>query len=196
MPQSESSKLIAQAEAMARPCLVLKRDGDSVAALWGGEGVVTAPDPNHRHWLSIDCRFLPEGLGPDVGVLSVYTDEEDGESGFAVYDPQAVLPHALQRIDGQQGEPLFAHPARSLPPPDAFEDGHDDDAYVRHWQDQCPMYADDIVAVLGGWHFPWPDGDWESNRERPLLVWTLEESEPWVEVWGGGAAFQVTQRVT
>lgn len=192
-PASEVSARIAQAHALARASVLLKRDGDRFAAWWGGPGVVTAPDANHRHWLSIDCRFLPEGIGPDSGVLSVYTDEEDGESGFAVHDPQARLPRADSSADG---EPLYAHPSRSLPPPDAFEDGHDDDAYLAHWQDHCPMYADDIVAVLGGWHFPWPDGDWEQNRERSLLAWTLGESEPWVEVWGGGAAFQVMQRVT
>lgn len=192
-PGSEVSARIAQAHALARVSVLLKRDGDRFAAWWGGPGVVTAPDANHRHWLSIDCRFLPEGIGPDSGVLSVYTDEEDGESGFAVHDPQARLPRA---DSSSEGEPLYAHPSRSLPPPDAFEDGHDDDAYLAHWQDHCPMYADDIVAVLGGWHFPWPDGDWEQNRERSLLAWTLGESEPWVEVWGGGAAFQVMQRVT
>lgn len=194
MPQSAPSPLIGQAEALARDCVLLRREGDRFAALWGGPGVVTGPDPGQRHWLSIDCRFLPEGLGPDSGVLSIYSDEDDCVSGFAVHDPQASLP---SRADGPAGgERLYAHPARSLPPPDAFEDGEGDEAYLRHWQAQCPMYADAIVAVLGGWHFPWPEGDWEALRERPLLAWTLEDAEPWVEVWGGGAAYQVMQRVT
>jgi hypothetical protein len=48
------SALIAQADALARASVLLKRDGDRFAAWWGGPGVVTAPDANHRHWLSID----------------------------------------------------------------------------------------------------------------------------------------------
>jgi hypothetical protein len=31
--------------------------------------------------------------------------------------------------------------------------------------------------------------------DRPLLVWTFEESEPWVEVWGGDG-FEVKHRTT
>ena len=53
-----------------------------------------------------------------------------------------------------------------------------------------------VHAVLGGWHFPWPDGDWGELVERPLLAWTFEDSEPWVEVWGDGKGFQVKQRIT
>ena len=109
-------------------------------------------------------------------------------SGAATYDPSAVLPAAAER-------PLFAHSARTLPPPDALPGG-DDDGYVRKWQSNCPLYTGEAAAVLGGWHFPWPDGDWEELRDQPLLVWTLDESEPWVEVWGGPDGFRVIQRIT
>ncbi|HEY1377889.1 MAG TPA: hypothetical protein VGF55_13905 [Gemmataceae bacterium] len=93
------------------------------------------------------------------------------------------------------GRALYAHAARSLPPPDALL-ADDDEAYIRWWQLRCPLYTGEAVAVLGGWHFPWPDGDWAELRERPLLVWTLDESEPWVEVWGAADGFQVIQRIT
>ena len=120
-------------------------------------------------------------------------------------------------------QPLFAEPARSLPPIDAvfrfgseavhtwlrelgwqpdwgynsnFKDGAPVEDYERLYQSECPLYSGGAFAVLGGWHFPWPDGDWEELLSRPLLVWTLADSEPWVEVWDGADGMQVIQRIT
>jgi hypothetical protein len=63
-------------------------------------------------------------------------------------------------------------------------------------QSELPLYSGGAHAVLGGWHFPWPDGDWEELIDHPLLVWTFEDSEPWVEVWGNEDGFKVLQRIT
>src|SRR5262245_37094572 len=41
-----------------------------------------------------------------------------------------------------------------------------------------PLVFRNSVRVLGGWHFSWPDGDWADPVERPLLLWTFEDSEP------------------
>lgn len=186
----DDTERIAEAERLARDCVLLKRFGseDRLAGVWGGPGIVPAPDGPFRHWISIDCRFLPIGLGPSVGVMSVYTNVQDCVSGLVAYDSTASLVVS--------GEPaLYAWPARSIPPPDAMSDG-DDETYLRSWQGNCPLYTGEAAAVLGGWHFPWPDGDWEDLRDQPLLVWTLDESEPWVEVWGGTAGFRVIQRIT
>jgi hypothetical protein len=54
----------------------------------------------------------------------------------------------------------------------------------------------EAAAVLGGWHFPWPDGDWEERCGESLLAWTIEESEPWVEVWRAASGLRVVQRIT
>jgi hypothetical protein len=106
----------------------------------------------------------------------------------------AVTYHASRRLVATGGvKPLFAHPGESYPPPNLFSD---EEAYVRLWQSNCPMYTGEAAAVLGGWHFPWPDGGWEELRDTPLLLWTIDESEPWVEVWGGPGGFKVIQRVT
>lgn len=56
--------------------------------------------------------------------------------------------------------------------------------------------SEGIHAVLGGWHFPWPDGDWEELIDRRLIAWTLADSEAWVEVWDQGGAFRVIERIT
>jgi hypothetical protein len=108
-------ELIAEAERIARRCVLLRAQGstDSFAAVWGGPGIVPAPVGNYRHWLSIDCRFLPKGLGPTAGCLSVYANEEDCRSGVATLDPVGKLAASEKAI------PLFAHEARSLPPVDA-----------------------------------------------------------------------------
>ncbi len=179
-----------EVERLVRPCVLLGRTPapGGVAAIWGGPGVVPSPSTPARHWLSIDCRFLPAGLGPASGVLSIYTFHGGRERGAAVHDSRAVLPPVA---DGA----LYARPARSLPPPDTLP-GTETADYVRTWQAVCPLYTGEAAAVLGGWHFPWPDDDWEELRERPLLVWTLEESEPWVEVWGDGPGFQIIPRIT
>jgi hypothetical protein len=186
----EMSDLARTADRLARPCILLKWTGlpDQLAGVWGGPGIVPPPAGPFRHWLSIDCRFLPAGLGPSRGVLSVYSDEDDCVSGFAGHDPEARL-----AING--GRALYAHAGQSLPPPDALS-AEDDETYIRLWQSNCPMYTGEAVAVLGGWHFPWPDGDWEELRSQPFLIWTLEDSEPWVEVWGEPGRFRVMQRIT
>jgi hypothetical protein len=178
------------ADQLARPCVLLKYSGpaDGLAGVWGGPGIVPAPSGPFRHWISIDCRFLPPGLGPAVGILSVYTNEDDCVSGFAGHDPAV-------RLATTAGRALYAHPARSLPPPDALA-AESDEAYTRRWQSNCPLYTGEAAAVLGGWHFPWPDDDWSELQEQPLVVWTLDESEPWVEVWGEPDGFRVMQRIT
>jgi hypothetical protein len=180
--------LPATAQQLEKQCIYLKRTGTDLAAIWGGEGVVPPPPGPYRHWISVDSRYLPSGFGAN-GVLSVYTDEEDCETGITVFSQSATL-------DGHTGERLYAHAARSLPPPDASPDLNNK-AYTDQWMQDCPIYHDgDVVAVLGGWHFPWADGDWEELRERDLLVWTIHGSEPWVEVWRSREGITVMQRST
>ena len=182
--------LIAQEQQLARPCALLKRAGsaDQLAGVWAGDGVVSVNGGPYRHWLSIDCRFLPPDLGPREGVLSIYTNEDDCESGVTAFGADARIPHL-------SAQPIYAHPSISFPPPDALAGG-DDERYLRYWQTVCPMYTGDAVAVLGGWHFPWPDGDWEELRNHSLIAWTLDESEPWVEVWKTPNGYRVMQRIT
>jgi hypothetical protein len=183
-------KLKAKAEQIARPCVLLKHssaDGQ-LAGVWGGPGIVPSPDGPYRHWLSIDCRFLPQGHGPSSGVLSVYSNEEDCQSGTVAFEPTAS-------VSPGSGEPLVALAGISLPPPDAFPGGDTPD-YIRLWQSNCPLYTEEASAVLGGWHFPWPDGDWEERRKETFVLWTIEDSEPWVEVWKLPDRYRVMQRIT
>src|SRR6185436_5587440 len=116
-----------------------------------------------------------------------------------------------------------ATPARSLPPIDAvfrfgsaavhewlrsigwdpeweYNDNFPDrdvvDAYIRTYMDQLPFYSGGTHAVLGGWHFPWPDGDWSELLNSQLLVWTFEGGEPWLECWASEGRLRAIERIT
>jgi hypothetical protein len=211
---------------LSRPCVYLRDKGPKgdLGGVWGGPGILPAPKGEYQHWLSIDCRWYKEGphhyghkIGPPAGVMSVYTDEEGG--GLVVFDKKAKF------APKKGGKPLYAHPGRSLPPLDGifqlgspavkawlkenkwkpewqfnsnFKDKKPAQEYLKRYQDLCPLYGRSLEAhaVLGGWHFPWPDEDWADRVDQPLLVWTFEGSEPWVEVWGSGKKFEVVQRIT
>src|SRR5438552_3978219 len=50
---------------------------------------------------------------------------------------------------------------RQTPPNNNFAGASVVDEYERVWAKEYALSRqDDVYAVLGGWHFPWPDGDW------------------------------------
>lgn len=207
--------LIVEGQRLARPCIHLCPQGEpsNFAAVWWGPGQIPA---GGRHWLTIDCRFLPSGVGPSSGCLSIYTDEED-RFGKAVHDGSARLERT------REGRPLYAHPTISLPPLEAvflygsvavrewlarldwqpewgwngnFPDAEVADAYIEAQRVNMPIKGETVFAVQGGWHVPWPDGDWLELVNHPLVVLTLAEAEPWVEVFNMGDGFRVMQRIS
>jgi hypothetical protein len=113
--ETTGAELIAEGEQLAKPSVLLKASGsdDQFAGVWGGRGFVPAPTGQVRHWLTIDCRFLPVGLGPSTGCLSIYTNEEKSDSGLAQHSARAELRRS------KECQPLYAFPDRSLPPIDA-----------------------------------------------------------------------------
>ena len=85
--------------------------------------------------------------------------------------------------------------------PDAYNANFPDAApaasYEAYWQERHPLYAGGVHAIVGGWHFPWPDGDWAERLEDELLLWTLAEAEPWIELWRSAAGtLNVRERIT
>lgn len=189
------ANLIVEADALARPGTLLVPNGSGTpSAIWHGfrPGQPCVSVRRHGAW------------------LSVVPDRESGGEALLREDPPSP------------GVPLFAEPYRSLPPPDALfrfgssvveryltANGWDreeplsanfpDEAaheYERVWQENCPLYSDSAWAVCGGWHFPWPDGDFFERPGAELAVWTLRDSEPWVEVFEADGVFTVCQRIT
>ncbi|KAB8145636.1 hypothetical protein F8S13_00685 [Chloroflexia bacterium SDU3-3] len=189
---ADTRDLVEAGWVLTRPCVELYEAsvGDPAVALWGGAGAVAAPPGPYRHVISLDCVALAL---PQRGWLSVYVDTQSCGGGIVA---QGVAP----RPDAG-GVALCGMPARSFPPAEAL--GRDlspqeERAYARAYADLCPLYRDTApVAVVGGWHFPWPDGDWEDFASAALLVWTFRDAEPWVEAWAlPDGRFQVCQRIT
>jgi hypothetical protein len=210
-------QLIAEGRRLARPCSYLRTSGENFAAIWRGEGIIPCGDGSCRHWLTIDCRYIPEGEAQLSGCLSIYTNKDDCVSGIIAVDDTLPLP------DSTDGLKLFAHTSSSLPPLEAVfkfgssevgdwllshnwrpEWGYNDnfsdrtpvETYEREYQNQLPLFSGCAHAVLGGWHMAWPDGDWEELVDKRLIAWTFAESEPWVEVWEEKRRFCVIQRIT
>ncbi len=213
-------ELIQEGRRFARPCVTLDNGGTGEAvAVWGGAGTVPAPDGPYRHWLSVGCRFLPQRPLGLSGVFSIYSNEGDGETGVMAVDGSA----SISAIYG--GLLLFRRPALSLPPIDAvflygsaavqewlagnawrpgaayndkFPDRETARVYKNAWTNQCPLYQQRPPhAALGGWHMPWPEGDWPELSDKQLLAWTFKGAEPWVEAWADNEGqFAVIQRTS
>ena len=184
----------AEATRLARASTELKEGEGSPAAFWYGQRQAGQPL----------ITFAYQGSWLELHL--------EGDSGrvVCVRDPR------------QTGIPLVASRRDSLPPIDAvFRLGNSDvgaflaehgwqrdwpyNSNFRHdtprqyeklWMGQCPLYSNTVVAVMGGWHFPWPDGDWELLAEMELVLWVLRGAEPWVEVFRDGSNFVVKQRIT
>jgi hypothetical protein len=213
------NQLIEEGNRIARPCVHLVAQdsgGGNLAGVWKGPGIVPAPAGAYRHWLSVNCGFLPGQLSDLKGCLSIYTNEDDCGTGTVAFSASRSV--AVE----EGGVPLFARPTSSLPPIEAifkfgstsvqqwlaanqwqpdwgynpnFADAKTAELYVRTYQKLTPLYSGGAHAILGGWHFPWPDDDWDQLIDQILVAWTLHDSEPWVEVWYDGS-FRVKERIT
>lgn len=220
-----ADELIEEGRRLARPCVYLRDVGDGPAAAhWYPKDDAAwdaAETSGGMLWLTVDLSRVPGlSLPPDAArYLSVYTNEKDGDTGrveLASEWPAPAPPNAV---------PLFATDAAPLPPVDAvftrgsdavrdwlrqnnwppdepynanFKDYAVADAYDRAYQTEFPLFQEsDVYAILGGWHTPWPEGDWHDLLDQTLVVWTFADSEPWVEVWRDrDGSYSVIQRIT
>ena len=204
--------LIREAERIARPSLLLSEAASphGAVAWWGGAAAGAArgrPDDTLR--ISIDVSWLAARGYALRGVLRVSDVALRWNWRTPVHveqDPAAALAPVAGAV------PLTGREAASLPPFEALclyggapveswllsaglertdydraamlpEAG----AYQEHYQRHSPLHSSGIVAVLGGWHAMWPDDDYYLPREMRLVLWTLRDAEPWIEVFQRGA---------
>ncbi len=210
-------QLIKEGRKLQRPCVFLRPQGAGpVAAIWHERDDREIESTGHHCWLTVDARHIP-GLPSSVsGYISVFTDEVKCQGG------RVEVSRSWPKRGGTE---LFAHTASVLPPIDAvfargsetvgkwirshgwertdrYNDNFKDAAivleYERVWQREFPIYFEsDIHAVLGGWHFPMADDDWHGFLDEQLMVFTIRNSEPWVEAWRTRTGqFRVIQRIT
>ena len=199
--------LLAEGHDLARRCVYLRPAGNQFAAWWTPRGA-------SGFTLEVGSEVLPDGVWNGPGVLQVHLTGANATASFA--GGRTVQPM-------EEGLALHAHVAVSLPPAEALfmfgsprvqewlrsmewppEAGLNDNfparetvsLYEREFQAQLPLYSGSAHAVLGGWHFPWPDGDWQELLDAQLVLWTFAGAEPWVEVWLKDGRLSVMERVT
>jgi hypothetical protein len=201
----DAAELINVGEALARPCVYLRETGGEFAAIWSD-----GPRPA----LTFDSAWLPGLAWPTQGLFSLKAPDGHGQLTFV---PGASLSaHA-------EGRKLCATPGVSLPPVDGlfllgperiqawlrelgwppgagynanFPERSIVEAYEDRYQQELPFYTGGAHAVLGGWHFPWPDDDWRDLVSCRLLAWTFAGGEPWLEAWAVDGRFWARTRVT
>ncbi|MGE0045614.1 MAG: hypothetical protein AB7T08_07635 [Hyphomonadaceae bacterium] len=201
--------LIAEGRALERPCWFLSTDGrGKPVGVWH-----SSSKGETRRWLTVEASLFA-GIGSRyISVLSKSSD------GGAV----ELLDHLPESNGGEID--LVVREASVLPPIDAvFALGSDsvgswlaDNQWQRDWgynsnfsasdlvqqyerifQSEYPLYlSSNVVAMIGGWHFPFPDDDWRDLIADELLLMTLKDAEPWVEAWRArDGSFKVVERIT
>jgi hypothetical protein len=209
--------LLNEGRKLTRPCVLLKADGSGEpAARWYDYDRREVDETKHRCWLTVDCRHLPDRPSQLDGYLTLFTNEQECEGGYVAL---------TDSWPDRRGTELFARPAAILPPIDAiialgsatvdrwlaqnkwqrerryndnFKDRELVHEYERAWFNDYPVYRDDgTYAALGGWHWPCADDDWHDLIDEHLLIFTVFDSEPWVEAWRlHDGSFRVIQRIT
>ncbi len=186
-------QLLIEGRRLQRPCLFLRsQESGPVAAIWH-EGDCNSDATGYRCRLTVDGRLIP-GLEVE-GYISVFTDDRRCQGGRVAINPswpettgqnsmqiQPASYHQLTHCLPKAQRKLkigFAHVTGS-DPNHSMTTSKMRRSCMNTNGSGCksfPLYsASDAYAVLGGWHFPWPDGDWHELIDEQLLIFTLRES--------------------
>ncbi|MGL6072890.1 MAG: SMI1/KNR4 family protein [Fimbriiglobus sp.] len=213
------AELMEEARTLVRPAVVLSNEGEEYVGYWRGAGVVRPPPGIWEHWISFDPSVIPNNPQHRTGVISVYLCLEDSDRYHdvaVVHDGAVSLPHDAE------GEKLYAHRIECLPPMDAvfwfgsekvqkwlsandwnpalgyynFPDREPIDAYERNFRSEHPfLHDEEFFAMLGGWSVMF-DESWYELVEKPLMLLTIRDSEPWLEVFEDGNELRGYSRIT
>ncbi|WP_254600160.1 hypothetical protein [Burkholderia contaminans] len=165
-------------------------------------------EPVTGYWHGVEAGALCVSVERDGTWLNVYLDA-DGASGRVETAAQPVRSEcSLCRSDAISLPPIEAVFRFGSAAIDTYLGAHGWQRewgfnsnfkgiaahdYEREWMAQCPLYTGGVVAVAGGWNMPWPD---DELVDLDLVLWTFEESEPWIEVFSDGSRYSVIQRIT
>ena len=186
---------LGEAQRLSRTCTVFHEFGDSSpAAYWHGvaPGLCLSLLHNDR-WLNVFLHDDCEGGHVEVANYPATSDVPLYSEPYTSLPPvdavffcgSDAIGEFLQQHDWPRNEPFNDNFADSIP-----------GEYERIWQDNCPIYRSDLPLMSGGWHMPWPDGDWYEFVDAEQIAWTFLDSEPWVEVFKLGDGYTVKQRIT
>ena len=209
--------LITEGRRLARPCVFLRPSGTGpVAAIWHECDRDEIKVTGYRCWITVDARFVPGLPKSVIGYLSVFTDEKKCVAGRVEFNAsppkraglelrayeESVLPPieaVFARGSAAVGDWLTGNNYRRDCRYGPGFPGHTVvNEYERIWFEEYPIYRqDDTYAVLGGWHWPCADSDWYDLVDEQLAVFTIHDSEPWVEGWHSRSGqFKVIQRIS
>lgn len=208
--------LVAEGRRLQRKCNFLKPTGNGEpVALWFESDPDDESITDWRRWMTIRSDAVPQDKPRGLLYFSLYT--RGGEHGLLDF---------VDDWPPRNGIWLYAHPAEVLPPIDAvFALGSDEIGdwlaankwpriqrydsnfggadlvmqYEQRWFSEHPIFRNDpeIYAATGGWHLPGQDHDWHDLIPAKLIVTTIRDSEPWVEVFQTQEGeFKVCQRAT
>lgn len=193
------NELIAEGRALQKPCeLLVPTAAIDAVAIWHA---------SHDRPISFEATggvllAIVNALGePRVERISSLPDRVSDDVALKAI-PASVLPpiEAVFAYGSEKVERWLDRNqwARSSPHNDNFPDQVVADAYLRQWQAEHPLYCNDnVYAVRGGWHFPFPDDDWSNLALAELLIMTIHDAEPYIEVWRGQQGeFHAIARVT
>ncbi|MEM7405171.1 MAG: hypothetical protein AAF458_07740 [Pseudomonadota bacterium] len=189
------AQFLSEAEALARPCTTLRLDDTKPPMAYlhnAGPGAQLASILDGEQWLNV---FLDEEVGGYVeqsGGPSVSEMPLAGRAGHSLPPVDAVFLHGSDAV----GDWLSKH---DWPRDEPYNDNFPDPTpalYDSLWRKQYPLYQSGVAATLGGWHVPWPEGDWYDYVDTRLVLLTLSDTEPFVEVFERGGEFTVVQRIT
>jgi hypothetical protein len=211
-----AERLIEEGRKLQRPCNLLKPNGvGEPVAMWFESDPDDESITDWRRWLTVRADAIPNSRAPATVYFSLYT------SGF-----DKGLIDFVDGWPPRNGTPLYAHPSAVLPPIDAviangsgeigewlatnrwprterynsnFPDSTLVKDYEKVWFSEHPIFKNDadVYAFTGGWHLPGQDSDWHDLVPAKLLLTTIRDSEPWVEVFQmPDGDYEVRQRIT
>ena len=183
-------QLVSEAHRLVRPCRVLVSQGTGdVAGRWYGEDLPSGPMAGLRRWMSFRLDLVPGIEDGERRIATVYTSTTEGRTSEVVLSSDWPDP---------SGTPLFAVAADSFPPlealgeygvnlppnlrktsPGSLEGRSFEEEFIK----RHPFHSRGPWAILGGWNIPWEDEDWLECSHQRLLLTTVAEPEPWLEVY-------------
>lgn len=219
----ECPDLVAEANKLAKQCLLLGPSGTKLIGIQGGAAIGCPPKKAIEHLLTISCSALPLNPRSLTGIMSIYKVDQK-EMFKAVLDPKGRLPSRTsgKRLYGtkhlclpsfgvlvHKGSPITkrwfeslrvaGRDAESWATAKEGGDYPELDRYLAAFRASHPFYRfqpGEYVAMLGGWSLNYPGGsDWYATMNRQLLLATLQ-GEPWLEVIDGGKSPKVVWHVT
>lgn len=202
-----SIEFIQEAFLLRRPCIYLGESGDFFAGHLGefvpacqsqflfsiDERFVGGYDP------SFESQFFSDQLGKVQKIRTLKSNCSDsqfpifGRRGLSYPPIEAVFFSGSVKMQSwlvEIGWGVCAEFNDNFP---CLEVTHE---YEQLFQQEFPLYRKDVAVCIGGWHFPWPNDDWEQRLQSEMVAFINRGQEPWLEIWNNKGQLELVERFT